>query len=120
MVKGSPSPTQLNHVIGKQIFISFQRTYTERLALVEPNRRAGKTTWARAVFEDYLSVTAEPSYNLWEKLPRHPLSVCRASKPLSVELVKYNRVRLPNRNTAHPADRFISSASPLFHFCYIP
>lgn len=109
MIRGSPTLSQENHVIAKQILTSLQKTYVNQLVEENPDKYSGKTTWARAVFEDHNSVTKGCTYNLWEHLPLHPVPACRVTKPLHRELIPYNQAGFPSRHTAHPADKFIST-----------
>lgn len=110
VVKGTPTQTQLHQVLIKQILISLQRTHSNSLVVADPELHSGRTTWVRAIFENHSSLIQKNSYNLWEQLPRHPVPICRVTKPLPPELLKYNQVELPGKATANPQDRLISLA----------
>lgn len=110
MVSGTPKVSQINHLIGKQILSSLQRTYADHLCRIDPVRRQGKTTWARAVFEPNYCAESPISYNLWCQLPKHPVPICRVTRPLTPDLISYCQAGLPTRGSAHPSDRLISNS----------
>lgn len=109
-MKGQPTQAQLYSTIARQILNSLHRQYINISRSRSAKPPAGRTSWGRAIFENSVAIKTLPSYNIWEYLPRHPLSVCDYNSSLDPALEIFNQAGLPTRTSAHPQDKFISFA----------